>query len=901
MTQEIASLFARVGADVGDYNKGMKGVKDDLSSTQKGFASFQDVVTTGFKAIGVAAVAAFAVVGAGVVSAIKAAADFEQGVTDIGAVMNLTGDEAVKLQDHIMDLGLSPDLKVSATEASDAIMSLGTAGLSLNQIMDGASESTVQLSNATGGPMADSAALITDIMSQFNITAEESGRIVDQVTGLTVASKFAFGDAALAISQAGGVAGATGVSFEDFNAILGVTAANFSSGSDAGTSLKTFLTTLIPKSQEAEDVMASLGLVTTDYARFAEYLSGVLGTQVEPSINGVYEAFKKTTAGAEAAAKSDEALGKAFTGLKAQYQENQFFDDTTGKMKSGAEIAGVLQTAFGGLSEEQRLNAASTIFGNDAMRTAFGLIDAGTPGITAMKEEIAKVDAGSIAAKRMDTFAGAMEIAQGIIETLSISVGQKFLPVLRPLVEKFSELAQKYGPMVVDWFGEVAEKISQFIGNFLGVAPVVEEGTAAVTSGTDAMAAAFGALSNSAGQAKDVFVQFKGALTGNQEVIEKMTGTTGGAVQTFWKVVEVIQNVISTIKTVTGLVMQSIKPITDAIGKWVGWQDILLAVGVLLGGVVLAAIGGFIAAMAPVILLVAKVTLVIAALREAWEHNFLGIRDITEDVLDRIGGWLQTYTGVWKGSWDKTLKFFVEHSHEAWGNLVESVKNFVGNMVNETRHRISVWAEDIDYWFRYFTVNGKMYLHTWYGWVVKYFTDAKEWAVDMLEKWFGWFKPNEWLEKGKDIIQGLWDGAKEVWNGFANWWRGLWRTLTGTVDVQMKIGSPSKEMFERGAWAIEGFAKGAQSAMPMVYDAMSSLANISMGSAEPSYAYAGGYGGSTAGSSEDDALMRENNQLLRALIAALQAKNMTANVTVAGGGGGNGLNTLVTSTNGLRG
>lgn len=837
MATEIASLYASVGADVKDFKKSMDDVKDRLTLTQKGFASFEDAVNKGFKVIGLAAAAAFAAVGAGVVSSIKAAADFEQGVTDIGAVMNLTGNEAVKLQDHIMDLGISDELKVSATEASDAIMSLGTAGLSLDQIMNGASEATVQLSNATGGPMADSAALITDIMSQFNITAEESGRIVDQVTGLTVASKFAFGDAALAISQAGGVAGATGLSFEDFNAILGVTAANFSSGSDAGTSLKTFLTTLIPKSQEAEDVMASLGLVTTDYARMAEYLSGVLGRQVEPNFMAVEKAFSQTAAGAAAAEISNDKLAKAFVGLKAQYQENQFFDDTTGAMKSAEEMAGVLQDAFGGLSEEQRLNAASTIFGNDAMRTAFGLIDAGTPGIIAMGEEINKVNAGDIAKKRMDTFSGAMEVAQGIIETLSISIGQKFLPVLRPMVEQFSTLAATHGKALVAFFGDLAARMGD------GITKGIEWATTVLPP--------------------------------------------------LWQRMTEVGNAI---KIVTDMVMRGIKPITDAIGEWISWQDILLAVGALLGGAVIAAIAGFISAMAPVIVIVANVTLAIVALREAWEHNLYGIRDITEDVLDSISNWIQVNTSLWRGSWSKTLAYILQNSDQVWHDLVSGVQIYVSDMVRETKHKIAVWAEDIDYWFRYFTVNGKTMLHTWYGWVVKYYTDAKDWAIDMLEKWFSWFKPAEWLEKGKDIIQGLWDGAKQIWGNFKNWWDGLWRTLTGSVDVKLKIGSPSKEMMERGAWAIEGFAKGAQSAMPMVYDAMSGLAGATLNAPAAAYTYAGG--GSSV-PSEDDTLMRENNQLLRALIQALRDKNM--NVTVAGGTSGNGLNTLVTSANGLRG
>lgn len=805
---EIASLFARVGADVGGFEKGMGKVKDDLTSAQKGFGSFEKAVTVGFKAIGVAAATAFAAVGAGVVSAVKQAADFEQGVADIGAVMGLTDKEAQQLGGHIMDLGLDPTLKVSANEATDAIMSLGTAGLSMDQIMEGADKAVIRLSNSTGGAMGDSAALVTDIMGQYNLTVSDTAHIVDQVTGLTVASKFAFNDAALAYAQAGGVAGSFGLTMEDTNAILGVTSSRFSSGSDAGTSFKTFLTTLIPKSQEAEDVMSALGLVTIDYTRMAEYLSGVLGEQVAPNIDSVYNAFKKTTVGAAAAEKGNDALAKAFNGLKAQYSENQFFDDTTGNMKDAAAIAGVLDAAFGDLSQEQKNEALSTIFGNDAMRTAIGLMDAGSEGVNKMAAEIAKVDAGSIAAERMDTFAGALEIAQGVVETLSISIGQNFLPILRPLIEQFSNLAQTQGPRLVAFFGDLAARMG--------------------------------------------------------DAIQKGIEWAQAVLPPLWQRMTEVGNAV---KIVSDHVRLAIKPITDAIGKWVGWQDILLAVGILLGGAVLTAIGGFIAAMAPVILLVAKVTAVIVALKAAWETNFLGIRDITEDVLDRIAGWIQTYTNLWRGDWGKTLEYFRTNTDEVWRQLVHAVKSWIHDMVRETKHEVSVWIDYLMGKFDYYFVNTKMYLHVWVGWVQRYFREAKEWAIEQLEKLFGWFKPSEWLQKGRDIIEGLWDGAKQAWQGFKDWWSRLWSTLTGTVDVKMKIGSPSKEMMKRGEWAIEGFAIGAQNAMPLAMGAMGGLAGGALGAA----------------STQSAVSTSRIEQLLEVLIAELRAKNM--NVTVNGGGG----------------
>ncbi len=833
--QEIASFYASIGVDAKELKKGLGDAKDSMSNLEKS----SNAIGTAAKValgVGVTAVVGF---GAAIGSTVKSAADFEQGVTDIGATMGLTADETDKLQDHIMDLGLDPKLKVSASEASEAIMSLGTAGLSLDQILGGASKATVQLSNATGGDMAKSASLMTDIMGQYGITAEDTGQIVNQITGLTVASKFAFDDVALAFGQVGGVAASVGLSLEDTSAILGVTAKNFNSGSDAATSLKTMLTTLIPKSNEAEDAMAGLGLITTDYTRMASDLSKVIGEEVTPTFSGVEEAFKKTKVGSDAAAVSDTALGKAFAGLKAQYQENQFFDDTTGQMKSAADIAGILQGAFGGLSEEQKNEAASTIFGTDAMRTAFGLIDGGTPAITKMTGEIAKVDAGSIAAKRMDTFGGALEIAQGVIETLSIQIGQQFLPVLRPLIEKFSELATTYGPQLVAFFGQLANSVTASISPFFD-------------------------LSSGAGGVWDA-----------------------------------LKGVWDAMVPVIAVIREAIKPIIDITLKFIKWQDLMVAVGIIIMGPVLGALGALIAASLPVIQTIVLITAAVSALRNAWEHNFMGVQDITKRVwqaiidtvgsaLDSIGGWLKVNTGVWKGDWSKTLDFFVNHSQDAWSNLYDSVVGYVGRMINEVRHNISVWVDDLEYYIRYYVVNTKMHLEVWAGWVERYFNEAKDYAIDKLKELLDWFQPRQWYDKGMEIIQGLWDGAKDIWNRFSNWWSGLWSTLTGTVDVKMRIGSPSKEMEDRGAWAIEGFAKGAKGAMPMAMDAMNGL---SMGAMN-----AGTYA-ATSSKTQDANPNARLEQLLMILIQTLQSKNMSPTVNVQGGGG---LGSLVSATNGLR-
>ncbi len=330
----------------------------------------------------------------------KKAGDLEQNVADIASVMGTTFDEAKPLSDLIADLGMDPKLKVDAQGAADAIMQLAQNGLGMADILDGAARSSVLLSNATGGDMATSAAVATDAMSLFGIKAKDMITAVNGITGVTVASKFGIQDYQLALAAAGGVASAVGVNFDDFNTTITAISSYFASGSDAGTSYKTFLQRLVPQSKEATAAMQQLGIITAD-------------------------------------------------------GNNRFFD-AGGNMRSMAEIAGILQQATAGLSEEQQNAAYTVMFGSDAMRAAFGIAKTGTDGFNKLAGSLKKVDAAASAATRMNTFNSVVEILMGLIDGLLLKIGNAFLPVLRELADWAVAFVDANGDKLVQWFANLA-------------------------------------------------------------------------------------------------------------------------------------------------------------------------------------------------------------------------------------------------------------------------------------------------------------------------------------------------------------------------------------------------------------------------------------------------------------
>jgi hypothetical protein len=209
------------------------------------------------------------------------------------------------------------------------------------------------------------------------------------------------------------------------------------------------------------------------------------------------------------------------------------------------------------------------------------------------------------------------------------------------------------------------------------------------------------------------------------------------------------------------------------------------------------------------------------------------------------------------------------------------VVSFFDDTFGDSIHDIGVWY-----------TKTKSDINLWKDWAIKYFEEWRDKAVDWFDEIFTWWdtKINPLIQKGKDIVQGLWDGMEEVWGNFMRWWNGVWgKDLTKTVKVEMKTASPSKVMEQLGAWTMEGFALGAENLLPRVQETMSQLstlsANAGRSSVEDSYAYTGGYANTGAyGSGGESINTSRIEQLLTVLIQELRAKNMTANVTLAGSG-----------------
>ncbi|MFY1582877.1 phage tail tape measure protein [Micromonospora sp. WMMD734] len=265
------------------------------------------------------------------------------------------------------------DTAFSATEAAKAEAELAKAGLSTSAILGGALTGSLSLAAAGTLDLAEAADISAKTMNMFGLKGADVGHIADVLAAAANKSATDVHEMGEALKQGGLAADAADIGLEETVGTLAAFADRALVGSDAGTSLKTMLMMLQAPTDKAAGLMEELGI-------------------------------------------------KAY--------------DTSGNFVGTVKLAGQLQKALGGLTQEQRNAALAQIFGADAMRAANVLYSVGEQGL---RDYVAAVDdqgaAADVAAKKMDNLAGDVEKLRGSLETMAIEAGSGANDGLRLLAQ----------------------------------------------------------------------------------------------------------------------------------------------------------------------------------------------------------------------------------------------------------------------------------------------------------------------------------------------------------------------------------------------------------------------------------------------------------------------------------
>ena len=303
-------------------------------------------------------------------ASVKTAADFEASMSKVAAVSGATGSELEALSAKAREMGSKT--KFSASEAAEAMNYMAMAGWKTEDMLSGI-ECVMNLAAASGEDLATTSDIVTDALTAFGLSAQDSGHFADVLAAASSNANTNVSMMGETFKYCAPIAGALGFSVEDTAEAIGLMANAGIKSAQAGTSLRTIMTNL---SGEVKICGENIGEVTV-----------------------------ATT-------------------------------NADGSMRDLSDILVDCRTAFSGLSESEKAAAAESLVGKNAMSGFLALMNAGEGDIAKLSGAIDNCNgaAQSMADTMNNNLEGQLTILKSQLQELAISFGEILLPAVKKIV-----------------------------------------------------------------------------------------------------------------------------------------------------------------------------------------------------------------------------------------------------------------------------------------------------------------------------------------------------------------------------------------------------------------------------------------------------------------------------------
>ena len=303
-------------------------------------------------------------------AAVKTAADFDSAMSRVAAVSGATGSDFDKLRDKAREMGAKT--KFSATEAADAMNYMAMAGWKTEDMLSGI-EGIMYLAAASGEDLATTSDIVTDALTAFGLTAEDSGHFADVLAAASSNANTNVSMMGETFKYCAPVAGALGFSVEDTAEAIGLMGNAGIKASQAGTSMRSIMTNLTGDVKLSGAAIGDVTIATTN---------------------------------------------------------------ADGSMRSLSAILADCRVAFGGMTEVEKANNAETLVGKNAMSGFLALMNAAPEDIDKVSGAVnnCKDAAKNMADTMQDNLEGQLTILKSQLQELAISFGDLLMPAVRSIV-----------------------------------------------------------------------------------------------------------------------------------------------------------------------------------------------------------------------------------------------------------------------------------------------------------------------------------------------------------------------------------------------------------------------------------------------------------------------------------
>jgi TP901 family phage tail tape measure protein len=627
-----------------------------------------------------------------ITKAISQGADFDNSINNTVVTLNerltpatqLTGAQVQALSDKVTSLGALG--KFSANDISAAMSTMASSGMDYSNIMSGAIKAVQNTAAATDSDLNDTAKIMTNIyneqgdnMKKYGATTEQQfGHVSDLITNTMKNSGISVGDFNSTLKYTGAVAGGMGLSLDDVATGMTLVGKAGVSGSSAGTYFRQMLTDLAPTTKTATAEMEKLGLVTKD------------GTSA--------------------------------------------FYDSSGKVKSLADIHDLLANSVGKLNPQLQEQAMKTMFGTRSLSGLNAMLTTTDSGLNDLRASVTKQGtAQDIANKNMETTKGQLTVLSTNFETLATKIGERFLPIIDELIPM--------GQKMIDWFNGLSDPMKDMIAGFVAVGGATALGASKVLSFASNMLFLKMAM-------MDINRLKAEAIVKSDELAAAQAKEAASA-----------------------------KALGVADTELGAGEDIAAEGAVAASGPV-GILGGLMVVLtSPITLVIAGIAALGIAFYEAYQHC-AGFRDGVNTIVAWLKDFLaKAWTEVSKdlvAAWGIITKDFIA----VWSSIQKSVKDawdYIGPTIMNAVKTIS------DYWNEIWPEVKQSFVEIWNA-IVIYF--GPELAVLYMQ-----------LSAALGFIKGIWKDAwsiisstlKVFWDGIVDIIKLAWDVISGLVKVALDL------------------------------------------------------------------------------------------------------------------
>lgn len=626
-------LAINVGTAIGYLDLDTSGFKRGFTSALQDLRAFNDSSATtqtkvgalgsAFTSIGSSMTKNFTVpiVGAGA-AVVGVTTKFESAMSEVGAISGATGEDFQALTDKAKEMGATT--KFSASESAEALKYMAMAGWDTNAMLNGL-DGVMQLAAASGEDLASTSDIVTDAMTAFGLSADQSTRFADVLAQTANRSNTSVALMGETFKYVAPVAGALGYSIEDTSVAIGLMANSGIKGSQAGTSLKNVLTNLAKPTDQVQSYMDKLSISLTDSA---------------------------------------------------------------GNVKPLNKLLNEMRDGFNGLTEAEKAEYAAGIAGKEGMSGLLAIVNSSQTDFDNLTEAINNSSgaAENVSETMLDNLGGQLTILKSTLEGIAISFGNILLPAVKAVVTKLQDfltwlnnldedqkriivtiaaVVAAIGPVLLV-VGKVLKTVQVLMG-VVNTAKSVFSALSAVISGISApilvVVAVIGLL----------VAAFKHLWDTNEEFRAKITEIWDGIRAKFE---EFGQGIVDRLNAL-GFSFEDITSVISAI--WDGFCNALAPVFEGAFSIISSVLGTVLDVLTGLFDVFAGI------FTGDWDMVWNGIKEVFSGIWNGIKGIFSAVLGVIKGIADTFLGWF----GTSWDELWSSVKSFFTDTWNSMKSGVS--------------------------------------------------------------------------------------------------------------------------------------------------------------------------------------------------------------------